>query len=247
VSKHRALVRPRWGRIGASTAAAGVVAIALVGAFGGFSTHHQAAAQALDPAPPTAPVTQPQPAAPAGDPASDSVSDSPAAPDTTPSTPTPRDPTAMLAPPSSGSSADSAPDPTALPTGSGTGRRAVYDISDQRVWIVGSDGKVQRTYPVSGSLEDNLKTGTYAVYSRSRWAVGVDDSGVMQYFVRFAHGTDEGAAIGFHSIPTKNGKPLQTAKQLGTPQSHGCIRQKTDDAIAMWDFAQDGTKVVVLA
>ena len=117
----------------------------------------------------------------------------------------------------------------------------------QRVWLVGAhDDTVQKTYLVSGSVTDNLQPGTYAVYSRSRWATGVDDSGVMQYFVRFTQGPT-GAAIGFHSIPTKDGTPLQTTAQLGTPQSHGCIRQWKPDAIALWHFAPVGTRVVVVA
>jgi lipoprotein-anchoring transpeptidase ErfK/SrfK len=132
-----------------------------------------------------------------------------------------------------------------LPARAGSGRRIVFAISRQRVWLVGATGSVERTYPVSGSLTDNLHPGTYSVYSKSRWAVGVDDSGVMQYFVRFAHGPH--AAIGFHSIPTRNGHPLQTRAQLGTPQSHGCIRQNLPDAIRLWDFAPVGTKVVVTA
>lgn len=118
-------------------------------------------------------------------------------------------------------------------------------MSDQRVWLVDSDDQVATTYPVSGSVTDNLHAGTYAVYSRSRWAVGVDDSGRMQYFVRFARGAN--AAIGFHSIPTRNGHPLQARSQLGTPQSHGCIRQWLPNAIKLWDFAPVGTKVVVTA
>lgn len=133
---------------------------------------------------------------------------------------------------------------TALPEGSGTGKRVVFDQSDQRVWLVDESGEVRRTYLVSGSLTDNLDPGTYAVYSRSRWAVGVDESGVMEYFVRFTRG--DNAAIGFHTIPTKNGVALQTKAQLGTPQSHGCIRQATADAIALWEFAPDGTTVVVI-
>jgi len=133
----------------------------------------------------------------------------------------------------------------ALPSSSGSGRRVVFDMAEQRVWLVDADDHVMSTYKVSGSLTDNLHPGKYHVYSRSRWAVGVDDSGVMQYFVRFAHGPN--AAIGFHSIPTKNGKPLQTEAQLGTPQSHGCIRQATPDAIRLWDFAPVGTQVVVTA
>jgi lipoprotein-anchoring transpeptidase ErfK/SrfK len=140
---------------------------------------------------------------------------------------------------------------TVLPDGSGHGRRIVYSESRQRVWLVddkNDDGtdEVDRTYLVSGSVYDNLQPGTYSVYSKSRWAVGVDDSGVMQYFVRFTQGPT-GAAIGFHSIPTSHGTPLQKKSQLGTPQSHGCIRQDLPDAIALWNFAPVGTEVVVTA
>jgi hypothetical protein len=134
----------------------------------------------------------------------------------------------------------------ALPADSGTGLRVVFSQDLQQVWLVDAQDAVKRTYPVSGSVTDNLQPGTYSVYSRSRWAVGVDDSGVMQYFVRFTKGPT-GAAIGFHTIPTQNGVPLQTAAQLGTPQSHGCIRQRTPDAIALWNYAPVGTKVVVVA
>jgi hypothetical protein len=133
-----------------------------------------------------------------------------------------------------------------VPADSGDGRRIVFDQSDQRVWLVDDDESVARTYLVSGSLYDNLDPGTYSVYSRSEQAVGIDDSGTMQYFVRFTEG-DNGAAIGFHDIPVNNGILLQTADQLGTPQSHGCIRQERDDAIALWDFAPIGTEVDVTA
>jgi hypothetical protein len=139
---------------------------------------------------------------------------------------------------------------TALPADTGTGKRVVFDMSEQRVWLVdpasaGATDDVTRTYLVSGSLTNNLSPGTFEVYSHSRWAVGIDDSGVMEYFVRFTRGAN--AAIGFHSIPTKNGRPLQTVAQLGTPQSHGCIRQQLTDAKALWAFAPVGTKVVVTA
>lgn len=135
--------------------------------------------------------------------------------------------------------------PTSLPAASGTGRRIVFAIGAQRVWLVDRSGAVQDTYPVSGSLTDNLGPGRYRVYSRSRHAYGVEDSGTMEYFVRFAHG--EEAAIGFHSIPVKDGVPLQSVAQLGTPQSHGCIRQRRDKARELWNFAPLGTPVVVVA
>ena len=135
-------------------------------------------------------------------------------------------------------------DPEALPADTGQGRRVVFSEEAQRVWLVRENGSVRRTYLVSGSVEDNLDPGRYAVFSKSRWAVGVDDSGVMEFFVRFAHG--QHAAIGFHTIPTKLGTALQTRAQLGTPQSHGCIRQARGDAVSLWRFAAEGTTVVVI-
>ncbi|MFT3872735.1 MAG: L,D-transpeptidase [Nocardioides sp.] len=132
-----------------------------------------------------------------------------------------------------------------VPADSGAGRRAVFSESEQQVWLVDDDGSVLRSYPVSGSTFDNLDPGTYQVYSRSEDAVGVDGS-TMHWFVRFTRGSS-GAAIGFHSIPEKDGAPVQTLAQLGTPLSHGCIRQREPDALAMWDFAQLGDTVVVTA
>ena len=93
-----------------------------------------------------------------------------------------------------------------LPAESGEGKRVVFSESQQRVWLVREDGKVQRTYLVSGSLTDNLDPGTYSVYSRSKRAWGIDDSGTMKWFVRFTTG-DTGAAIGFHDIPIADGQP----------------------------------------
>jgi lipoprotein-anchoring transpeptidase ErfK/SrfK len=132
-----------------------------------------------------------------------------------------------------------------LPADSGEGRRVVFSEGQQRVWLVGSDDRVRHTHLVSGSLYDNLDPGTYSVYSRSERAWGVDDSGSMKYFVRFAHG--DTAAIGFHDIPIDDGEPVQTAAELGTPLSHGCIRQRRADAQRLWAFAPLGTKVVVTA
>jgi len=132
---------------------------------------------------------------------------------------------------------------TALPDRSGSGRRVVFSESRQRVWLVAGGNDVRRTYLVSGSVYDNLDPGRYEVYSRSEHAWGIDDSGTMRYFVRFAHG--DNAAIGFHDIPVDDGRPVQRVDQLGTPLSHGCVRQRRADAIALWRFAPLGTRVVV--
>jgi L,D-transpeptidase catalytic domain len=134
---------------------------------------------------------------------------------------------------------------TALTPRSGHGRRAVFDMSRQRVWLVGPAGRVRRTYLVSGSKHDNLDPGHYEVYSRSMHAVSYTYEETMRYMVRFAEG--DNATIGFHDIPVdQQGNPVQTRAQLGQPMSSGCIRQARPDARAMWRFAEVGTEVVVV-
>ena len=136
----------------------------------------------------------------------------------------------------------------AVPARSGEGRRVVMDLSRQRVWLVDESAEgeesVLRTYLVSGSLTDNLRPGSFEVFSRSIDATGIDGSS-LRYMVRFT--TGDNAAIGFHDIPRMDGEPMQTRAELGTPQSHGCVRQARPDARALWDFAPVGTPVVVTA
>lgn len=215
MSRHRS-ARPRYGRIVLATAALAVTGVSVLGGVGVLPTA-PSAAEGDAAAAATGRLT-----APSADAEMQAVTQG-----------------AIHGP-----SAPPEPDPEALPAGAGKGRRIIFSEADQRVWLVRADDTVRRTYLVSGSLVDNLDPGRYAVFSRSRWAVGVDDSGVMEYFVRFAHG--EEAAIGFHTIPTKLGTALQTRAQLGSPQSHGCIRQAKSDAISLWKFAPEGTRVVVI-
>lgn len=220
MSRHRS-ARPRYGRIVVAMAAVVVTGLSVLGAVG---------------------VIASSPSAARGDGLAAAIEPSPSPSGLAPSASAAAEPT--LPGPSAPAQARAEIDAEALPDGSGQGRRVVFSEEAQRVWLVRKDGSVRRTYLVSGSLLDNLDPGRYSVFSTSRWAVGVDDSGVMEYFVRFAHG--ENAAIGFHTIPTKLGTALQSRAQLGTPQSHGCIRQARADAIALWKFAPEGSSVVVI-
>ncbi|MDN4162219.1 L,D-transpeptidase [Nocardioides abyssi] len=232
MGRHRgAPVRPRYGRIATLAASLAVTSVAVLGGTGVLPDSESAAGPsatevARDPA-----VTEPP---------ADEVLSSALAGASAP------DPDPEVGPDSDDGSLTTDPmEDTTLPAGSGRGKRVVFSESRQRVWLVEGRKKVVRTYLVSGSVEDNLDPGTYAVYSRSEQAYGIDDSGTMKYFVRFTQG--ERAAIGFHDIPIDDGKKVQTAAELGTPQSHGCIRQRRADAIALWDFAPLGTTVVVTA
>lgn len=137
-------------------------------------------------------------------------------------------------------------DAAALPAHSGEGRRIVFDMTSQRVWLVGPAGHVVRTYPVSGSKYDNLNPGTYTVSSKSRYATAYNSDETLNYMVRFAYGRT--APIGFHAIPVRpDGSLVESRAGLGKPASDGCIRQWRTDALALWNFAPVGTRVDVVA
>ena len=220
MTRHRLdAVRPRYGRLLLAGASVAVTGVSVLGGVGVLPL-----AQAGDGATPNARLST------AGSTPSPSVTPTP--------TPTP-------APAVPSEDAAAAPADDALPADSGTGRRVVFSEGRQRVWLVEEGGAVASTYLVSGSVHDNLDPGTYAVYSRSERAWGIDDSGTMKWFVRFTEG--DNAAIGFHDIPVDEGRKVQTVAQLGTPLSHGCIRQRAADAKRLWAFAPVGTTVVVTA
>jgi hypothetical protein len=150
--------------------------------------------------------------------------------------------TTTTAPPPPPAAAQPAPSPyPALPADSGAGRRVVYSLGQQRVWLVEDDGTVSGSWLVSG--RPNIpKPGEYHVYSRSLWSRS--GSARLQYMVRFARGPR--LRIGFHAIPiNRRGRPIQSESQLGHPASHGCVRERRSDAEAMWNWAPIGTTVRV--
>ena len=130
-----------------------------------------------------------------------------------------------------------------LPPDSGSGRRIVYSRSEQRLWIVESDEQVSGSWLVSGRKEIP-RPGTYAIFSRSRWASAGRVR--MEFMLRFVR--TQGKAIGFHAIPVDGrGRPIQSEAELGQPRSHGCVRQARADAERLWNWAPDGTVVRVTA
>lgn len=131
-----------------------------------------------------------------------------------------------------------------LPADSGSGRRIVYSLTDQMVWLVDSDGAVLANYFVSGR-EGWPISGIYSVFSKSRKTTSWTGGGVtMRWMVRFIKTSS--TSIGFHEIPrTASGRYIQANDQLGTPLSAGCVRQATEDAIRLYRWADVGTPVVV--
>ncbi len=126
----------------------------------------------------------------------------------------------------------------------GSGKRIIYSNTEQRVWLIEADGTLAKTHAVSGRAGVPAP-GTYAVFSKSVKAWAAYGGITMTHMVRFAHGRR--LPYGFHSIPVyPDGRPLQLEAELGTYQSAGCVRQRMDDAIFLYGWADIGTTVHAL-
>ncbi len=131
-----------------------------------------------------------------------------------------------------------------LPRNTGAGRRVVYSNSLQWVWVIDKNEEVVRSMPVSGR-RGVPSPGTYKVTTQSPWSFSLDFEGVaFRWMTRFALGP-EGGNIGFHEIPRKDGKAMQTEAQLGSFAGSGCVRMSTVDVKFLYQWAKPGTTVVV--
>ncbi|WKX72048.1 hypothetical protein [Streptomyces sp. XD-27] len=127
-------------------------------------------------------------------------------------------------------------DPKKVPADSGTGRRVVYALEAKRVWLVGADERPLRSFKVAPSSVDP-EPGAYGVTSRSAGLVGSD--GVQVEHVVIFHQAS-GIVFGFSSALDGSTPNPNARKRTGG------IRQSREDGSAMWDFATNETKVVVV-
>jgi lipoprotein-anchoring transpeptidase ErfK/SrfK len=138
------------------------------------------------------------------------------------------------------------PSPFDPPIDGGDGRRVVYSKTQQTVWVYDETNTIIKMHRVSGRQDPgDPRPGTYRVWSRSSRSFSINNPTITwNYMIRFAKGDRDGN-IGFHDIPYQYGQPVQTVDQLGQALSGGCVRQASEDAIWMWNWAQIGTVVVV--
>lgn len=144
---------------------------------------------------------------------------------------------AATASPSPSASAPGEGEPAhAVPADSGTGERVVYALGQHRVWLVGANEQVKRTYTVwPGTVSP--EPGEYAVTSRTAHITGTDGVPVENVVV---FGYADGTVVGFSAALDGSAPELEPSEEAGG------IRERTADGEAMWRFATVGTKVVVV-
>ncbi|MGW1377700.1 L,D-transpeptidase [Streptomyces sp. NPDC002446] len=132
---------------------------------------------------------------------------------------------------------DKAPAPVAVPASSGEGQRVVYSLGGKRVWLVGAKDRALRTFTVAPSTV-SPPLGTYKVGSRSVSVTGSDGIAI-EHVVRFA--VVNSVTVGFSAAVDGSRPDPDSSKRTGG------IRTSREDGKAIWDFALQGTKVVVVS
>jgi len=124
----------------------------------------------------------------------------------------------------------------------------VYDKELMTIWLIDSTERVVARYPVVGRT-DRPAVGTYRVYSKSPYSANREQKLTFKNMVRFARGSNTGAAIGFHDIPrTYDGRRIHGEDVLGLPLGRGgCVRMSDEASQAVYKFAPVGTVVEVVS
>ncbi|NUR31978.1 MAG: hypothetical protein HOV83_40075 [Catenulispora sp.] len=134
------------------------------------------------------------------------------------------------------------PNPLALPDNSGKGKRVVYSVAKNLVWLVGADEKVQlAAQSVPGTLVPT--PGTYQV---SKWfsTHRGGDGTLVQYQVLWGPASDN-TRFGFDAVASLPPDKMPPKPAAGT--TTGGVRLTQNDAQAVWQFATvKGTTVVVV-
>ncbi|MFI9332263.1 hypothetical protein ACIGZJ_32630 [Kitasatospora sp. NPDC052868] len=136
-------------------------------------------------------------------------------------------------------SAPATPTVPALPASSGAGLRVVYSVGSHSVWLVDpkKTPQVVAAFTVTpGTVEPT--PGSYPVYSRTPATTGTDGRQI-EHVVRFTQ--QNGVVFGFSAA-------VDGATATADPKGKtGGIRSSRQDGQLLWDFAPNGTKVVVIA
>jgi hypothetical protein len=132
--------------------------------------------------------------------------------------------------------------PLALPDQSGKGKRVVYSLSKNLLWLVGADGKVQLAAgTVAGTITP--EAGTYEVSEWHATSKGGDGAAV-QYVVLWGS-TSAPTRFGFDAIASLPADQPPPKPASGTKT--GGVRLTQNDAQAVWQFATvRGLQVVVI-
>lgn len=125
-------------------------------------------------------------------------------------------------------------------------KRIVVSLSQQRMWAY-EDSALKWDWPVSTGIESSpTAPGVFQVQTHEPNAYASNWNLWMPYFVgiyRPLPGSD--FMNGFHGFPTRDGSALLWTGDLGHPVTYGCLLISTENATALYHWAETGVVVEI--
>jgi lipoprotein-anchoring transpeptidase ErfK/SrfK len=126
------------------------------------------------------------------------------------------------------------------------GKRITVSLGSQMMWAYENDA-LKWQWPVSTGLPSSpTTTGVFQVQFHELDAYAPDWDLNMPHFLGIYRPVpDLEVTNGFHGFPSKGGAQVIWSNSLGQPVTYGCILVSSDNAVLLYDWAEDGTIVVV--
>jgi lipoprotein-anchoring transpeptidase ErfK/SrfK len=126
------------------------------------------------------------------------------------------------------------------------GKRIVVSISQQYMWVY-EDGALKWEWAVSTGIESSpTHPGVFQVQSHEPNAYAASWDLWMPHFVGIYRPVPTVDFMnGFHGFPSRGGTQVLWTGNLGRPVTYGCILIHSDNAAALYEWAEEGVIVQV--
>jgi LysM repeat protein len=125
-------------------------------------------------------------------------------------------------------------------------KRIVVSLSEQKVWAY-ENGALKWEWPVSTGIPSSpTSPGVFQVQTHEPNAYASQWDLWMPHFMGIYRPVPTADFMnGFHGFPTRGGSRLLWTGDLGHPVTYGCILVSTENAVALYEWAEEGVVVEV--
>jgi lipoprotein-anchoring transpeptidase ErfK/SrfK len=125
-------------------------------------------------------------------------------------------------------------------------KRIIVSISQQRMWAY-EKGALTWEWPVSTGIPSSpTAPGIFQIQSHDAEAYAASWNLWMPHFMGIYRPVPSSHFMnGFHGFPTRGGSTLLWTGDLGHPVTYGCILVSSDNAVTLYNWADEGVVVEV--
>ncbi len=126
------------------------------------------------------------------------------------------------------------------------GKRVVVSLDQQRAWVY-EDGDLKWDWPASTGISSSpTSPGVFQIQSHQPQAYASNWDLFMPNFMGVYRPLPQFDFMnGFHGFPTRDGNTLLWTGDLGHPVTYGCILLSSENAQALYDWAEEGVVVEI--